>query len=523
MDAGIPLINGLPQFPSQIGPVNVQGDITATGNITAGGQLAGASGNITGNLTVGGNVTVTGTISASGLSDSQARNARAPRQGLVYDGTTNSSGTLASAIGTSDFTASVLFQMPPSSSAKAIFSIGSFGGARSFNVYVDTGVFNFVIFGATGADYSNSVIAGVDSYAGKYVFLTLTRVGSTLTAYINGVATAFTGTGGAGTQPTFAGTITSTTVNHGGMPNFYFIGFVGSLYLYNRALSAGEIQSLYDAGAPSAADYNTASNTAINTSACIDGNYGAGFTGASATGFTASAASGSKFALAQPYSAVSPNQRFRVSGTLTLNAGKTIIPTVDIAGSSYVSLTSGAFSVELVSTVYSAGTSVVFRTTGDANYTISGLSITRLGLLLAPEIPAPGNGLLWNDKSGNGATIVLPTSGISWNLPSNAENRVRAQTNTNGNQQLLGATCLPPYVQITRVRARSLSGTPNVKLGTTSGGNDIVTTVALSTSWKTLALNLTDPTGSSNTNLWANSNSTDMLQWDISWEPIAAL
>jgi hypothetical protein len=53
-----------------------------------------------------------------------------------------------------------------------------------------------------------------------------------------------------------------------------------------------------------------------------------------------------------------------------------------------------------------------------SDYVVSNFSITRLGLLLAPDAGQAGGGLTWYDTSGNAANITLPASGVSWNVPS---------------------------------------------------------------------------------------------------------
>jgi hypothetical protein len=110
---------------------------------------------------------------------------------------------------------------------------------------------------------------------------------------------------------------------------------------------------------------------------------------------------------------------------------------------------------------------------------------------------------------------------VTWNVRSIATNRIRGTTNTNGNQQLLGSSVLlPAESQILYVRARSRSGTPSITVGTSSGGAEIVASVALSTTWKNLTIALTGGIVSSADDIWIGSNSTDVVETDISWQPL---
>jgi hypothetical protein len=154
---------------------------------------------------------------------------------------------------------------------------------------------------------------------------------------------------------------------------------------------------------------------------------------------------------------------------------------------------------------------------------LDNVTIFPLGLLLAPEAAAPGNGYLLNSAPGVAHTpIVLPASGVSFALPDNRTNRIRGTTNTSGNQQLLGASVLlPANSQILRVRARSRAGTPSITIGTASGGNQIVASVALSTTWQNLTIALTGGIVSAADDIWIGSNSTDIVETDISWEPLS--
>ena len=193
-------------------------------------------------------------------------------------------------------------------------------------------------------------------------------------------------------------------------------------------------------------------------------------------------------------------------------------------------VTAGAFVIGKKYRIVSVGTTsftgigasantvgVEFTATGVGTGTGTALVI---GLLVAPDPAQPGNGLTWGDRSGNGAHILLPTSGVDWLLPSAAVNKLRGTTSTSGNQQLLGGTTLNANTQITRVRARSRSGTPSITLGTASGGSQIVASVALSTTWKDLTIALTGGIISTASSVWVGSSTADVVEIDLTHEPL---
>gem|GEM_PF-7011876 len=116
----------------------------------------------------------------------------------------------------------------------------------------------------------------------------------------------------------------------------------------------------------------------------------------------------------------------------------------------------------------------------------------------------------------------MTASGVSHVAPLYGPARLRASSSTNGNQQLGGQVVIPGNSQIIRGRARAQSNTPTVTLGTASAGSQVVASVALTTSWKDLTIALTGGmVGSSNISLWAGSNSADVVEWDITWEPLS--
>ena len=451
------------------------------------------------------------TFGTSGPSAKSSIAARAARQGLGYSGIAGANVTVSvAAYGTAPFTNAVTFSVDSLSAQQTVLDSNN-----GILVFITTGG-SLQVYNRVGAAYLYQSASGL-IVAGKINQFVYSR-GS---VYLNGVLLQ----GSISDTSNYTGTTVYFGGDYaGGTPLFGKI--YGPPYIYNRALSAAEVVSLYEAGAPAGADYNSASNTAINTSNWNNSNWPyTSFTGVSSTAFTAVMSIitiGIAEIIPTPVNGTA-GQRIRITVSATLTSGAT--PTLRLFDASYntvsnaVALTAGSNTVELVATA--AFTKIGFYTTGVTSYAVSSVSVTRLGLLLAPDAAQAGNGYIWNDQSGNLAQIVLPSSGVAWNLPSIAGNRIRGTTSTNGNQQLLGAsTLLPAECQITHVRARARSGTPTITIGTASGGAQIVASVALSTTWLNCTIALTGGIVSSADDIWVGSDSTAVVETDIAFQPL---
>lgn len=144
-----------------------------------------------------------------------------------------------------------------------------------------------------------------------------------------------------------------------------------------------------------------------------------------------------------------------------------------------------------------------------------------------------------------GATLQIPMNdGVGWQLRDNSPNKYHALTvggihriplitpariryisdGTTTAQKLAGGTTLPANSQILRVRARAQSGTPNITLGTSSGGSQIVASVALSTTWQVLTIALGSGSGinTADASIWLTSSAANVVEIDIEYEPISS-
>jgi hypothetical protein len=219
------------------------------------------------------------------------------------------------------------------------------------------------------------------------------------------------------------------------------------------------------------------------------------------------------------YNTAKGGEKYRLQANITTGTGtdvgwvKVSVPSGDVTISA---LHLGANTVEF--TVPSGASGGVYVLFVAPSLVWNTGSFIALGVTSEMDLHWNSVGLQIQDVSGAGRHYIIPITGVSPSLPPVATTAyIRAKTSTNGNQQLCGAAIIYTGANIVRVRARARTGTPNVTLGNVSGGSQIVASVALSTTWKQLAI---APGGeiTNTTNIWAASNSTDVIEWDIAYE-----
>ena len=320
-------------------------------------------------------------------------------------------------MGTADFSFFTWINVNDFSGINGITS----GSNGSFAFYIDNSNGKLVVDkrGIVNVGSSSSSIS-----SGKFTCVGYTRSGTTGTFYINGIASGTATDSQDYTVATqFYGSINPITQNP-------LRGTLLTPYFYNRALSAAEVVALYEAGVPKGADYNGATNTALNTSAFA--NYSTGydtFSGASATGFSAvKSTAGNKYAVSGNTRTVLKGQRYRVTFTLTINSGsgpaQVFLAKPGSGATTDVFVpAAGANSFEMTINQVAAydANQLFFGSTANGDFAVSSISWTPLGLLLAPDAGQAGGGLTWYDTSGNAANITLPASGVSWNVPTSSK------------------------------------------------------------------------------------------------------
>ena len=486
------------------------------------------------------------------------RNALSARQAIYCDGTAATAAikaTFPALTGYWTVALTVLCPLVSPAVAMGMFALGNvYGSAGAFSGYIAAdGSLNFQQDAGAFPAYRGAQVSGfVSKYAGKLVHLTAVVSPGALKIYIDGQDTAFVEGSGAG-APAWGDTLSTTAYRFATLQNgnYFFAGILMPPLVENRAFTATEVQSLLEKMCPDRIDFVpggiTANYYASDFSAGANG--WSGDSVSPATGNVDGLAAENDWLKVQNVSGVAnyarafrsiPNavRNFRLTGKAYNPTGATIYLTV--RNTSDASLVAGTLitipansaatfdvsgqlkpnqtAIEIWQS--GAGGAITYGVQNNDYWAVKNLVFTPLGACFAPANNPPGNGLVWNDQSFNVSPLVMPPAGMYWNLPSQDTNRIRATTSTNGNQQLLGAQLVGGLSQLLRIRARARSGTPTVTLGTFSGGSNIVASVALSTSWKNLTVALTDGIigGAS---IWAGSNSTDVVEWDIALDPLS--
>jgi hypothetical protein len=371
-----------------------------------------------------------GTRKLSAQHGANTRNALAPRQALVNEGVVAAGATFTiPAFGSSDFTVSVVAKYP---SGLGNTTLVGGAGTASFEMTTDSSssMRPFVFSKNVGVvlQATTAVVAN------KWTLITYTRASGVGTFYLNGIAS------GTGTDATNYSNPSTKFAMDGGVHVFPLI--------YNRALSATEVVTLYEAGAPASADYNTASNTANYTSDFSVNNDGwsqESGTGAMVGNVDAiggldnwlQATQGASAGPLGGYNTTKLPQQgryYRITGKIRHDSATVTSYRVYIYLQSSPALNGQtAIAVPANTTVsfdflfpYPVNSSTpLFIIKGEQNFApgehswIRELNVYNLGLLLAPESNASGSGRQWRDVSGAvpPATIVLPASGVSWALP----------------------------------------------------------------------------------------------------------
>lgn len=252
--------------------VDVKGRVTAGTNPTtlAGYGITDALDTSATAQTKAGNLSITGNFSApNGDVASSIRAAASDYAGVAFDGATSNSRvsvTLTNqAIGTGDFSTWLRFRVPAATSVNQGL-IGLTSSSTSLNVanvffaYITSGgTLHVQRYGATTSDYRIGYITSfATTYLGQIVDLVMTRSGSTLKVYVNGVDIAYQELT-SGTVPSWADTVPSDYLWVGQSNNSTGI-LNSSVYrtvLFNRALPAADVGDLIEQGVSFADQWGT--------------------------------------------------------------------------------------------------------------------------------------------------------------------------------------------------------------------------------------------------------------------------
>jgi hypothetical protein len=489
-------------------------------------------------------------ISPATLAASRAplRNALAPRGGVMFDGTANARVLAAlpgQQIGLNPFSLVYVLSVPASNPTAEQF-VSTLGYTNGNAPYDDV----FVTINTVGAlrvnhrfssaDNVLTLASFVSSYAGKVVIVAYSESPTARSLWVNGVLAASAGglTGNVGT----GGLVLNSPTT--GNP---FTGTIHSATLYNLALSAADVLEIYELGGAvperfkfgsQSADRVTtgralsfgATDAAVGLSTIGSGGSGIAQTGvagartggsgafylrlvANGTGsfFTSAELAAGAVAIGRALRVTGWGRRASAGGTLTIN-NVTVPATADWTYFSGEGVQGTAHNGALAGVI-------AFNGTLNDEFHVDDVRIIPLGAVV--HLPLnDGAGLQLRDDSTNRLHALMTTTGVSHILPKlGGAFPLRFTTSTSGNQQALGAACVPLNVQVLRIRARTQSGTSTVSLGNASGGAQLVSAAALTTAWSVLTI-VGGSHITSTQNLWVNSNNANVIEWDIELEEL---
>lgn len=360
------------------------------------------------------------------------RSASTDYSGVVFDPYTSSTRIEANmgaqTIGTTAFTMWVRFKCPTSIPASGggtnpgliSFSANGVSTYHNYGFQIFLTAINELRVYRYGADRTvdwrqANVSNFVNTYGGQTVDVVVTRSGSTLKVYINGVDTSYVDTSGGTTPPSWADTVTSSYVMVGAQDSTKILA--SSIYkasVFNRALSASEVLDLCENGIDFADQWG--------------------------------------------------NQSGQTSGTLSTSKNYRI--TTFVAGDSFTN--AGASS-------NASGVEFKAVATTPTTWT-NGSTLNRVGAIMDLDFTA-GYGYQAMGRSTNAINATL-INGVSWTQPQ-PRGVLFATTSTNGNQQLLGNLAIPSDATITAIYVNSNLATPTVTMGNASAGTQIFGSTAL--------------------------------------------
>lgn len=479
---------------------------------------------------------------------------RALAGGLVYEGGTSARVThaLGNQIGTSDFTLMTVFRVPVGNplTGKGVLALCNSSSTRLSPgamqmVLSSSGVVQVNLRGSTTADFRRADFPNmVAEFGGRVVTVFVVRQGGVLKLFINGRERTYTEVTG-GTPPDWSANVDSTYLQCG-IGNTSNDSWVDTIYancVWNYALSQEQIiqvskhgLALNDLGGSmtpliSPAVLNGGFETAGAGGADVFANWLESVSGTSTLSrdtaeFNSGTASckmvvdgsGSSASIHQT-SVLTTGRRYRMEflakrsnvATGAIQVGNATAPAA--YGTTTALTTSWAkYTFEFTAAETSLLLARAVSVSNNAELFIDDVIVQPLGALACPDLSA-GSGLQIPDLSENKAHGLI--SGSINHLQSRRRGQVRARTNTNGNQQLCGGTCLLPSARLFAVIANVASGTPTITIGNASGGSQIATSQALVTGRNEITL---ASRYSSTGNVWINSNSTDAIDWTLLYE-----
>ena len=150
------------------------------------------------------------------------------------------------------------------------------------------------------------------------------------------------------------------------------------------------------------------------------------------------------------------------------------------------------------------------------------ISVGRAGAVVHYDADLDGVGYQLHDQGTNKLHALLTATSPTWTKAATMGYVKALSDGTTSAQALGGGTVFPANCQLVRFRARSLSGTPNAIFGTSSGGSQIVASVALSTTWKDLTIALTGGINTAAASLWMTASAANVVEVQVAYEQLPA-
>jgi hypothetical protein len=430
-------------------------------------------------------------------------NSRAPSGGVAFDG--SSSGLLRSTltgqnIGTEN--ASLVFRARIPSAIPATYSpmigIGSIADPRyvanGFVIQFDTdGTLLFRLFGGTTNDHFTRAVSSSDMarFRGREVLIAWVRTAAGFDVYFDGTLVPTTAAN-AGTPPAPNGTLTSTFLSVGQSGNggsSVTPILLRSVSLYNLALSAADVQEIYELGGavPERFKFGSTANLITGNSSNFSGGTG-NWGGVSGTPIAAVGGklqvthnAGFGIWLGSSSGFYGAGRAVRIRFKHRLVSGTAQFCNVQLDGSGNLGVPAffpGATETQydqigIVSSNPVGNLYLIASGQNGAVYEFDDFELYRLGAIVHLDSESGGIGFQWHDSSSNGLHATLTTTGTSWIRPTR-RGTVRSTlswTATHESKSLLGQRCLPSDAIIERIITKASAASTGSGLTVGDAGN----------------------------------------------------
>lgn len=437
-------------------------------------------------------------------------------------------------IGAGDFTWWVQFSVPASLAGNA--GIAALTPNNTFNIPASDNAIALVqqnsdielVFGNTTNNTRYPL--SLSGRTGQIVDITITRTGGSLAVYIDGAPATVSGTN------TGAGALPSVTLNtdfaltggahSSGNPNA-FAGIVFRHVSFNYTLTAARVLDLVRLGVDLSDQWG--SKTAIVSPTVLNGGFEtvgttntfANWIDGTVSGttinrdtavFDSGTASlrfdvdgSSSFRNVTTSSILVAGRRYRVTAAFRHNHVSSIIPQIQVPNTvvPFAAVPPNTWQTQTAEFV-ADGTQLVVSRRGGANNSsqwYDSITVTRIGAFFDLSFEDL-YGFQADDRSSNELNGRL-IGGCATTLPGTRLGMAQDSLDSNGGEQLFGGQCIPTNALIESILVENISvtGTPTVSIGTTSGGTQVANAVAIGAAGTTTQI-VPSVLFSSTGNLW---------------------